>query len=197
MMSWKGCIAAVLLVLGNASLSALPKQVFIIRHGEKPAEGNQLNEQGWERAYALAPFFLLDPAVTQLGVVSAIFAQKPGKSSTSSVRPIQTVTPLAHALGASVKSPYRKDDVQSLANLVLRNANYDEKIVVVCWAHQAIASLATAFGVASPPAYPEDRFDLIYQLTYDSSGSVTFCVRLQELMFGDPTTLPGGFPSCP
>jgi len=194
------CFLVACLVFGSSYLSALPQHVFIIRHGEKPPEGNGLNQQGWERAYALAPFFLLDPFVTQFGSVKdngALFAQKPGKSSTSSIRPIQTITPLSHASGNPVQSPYRKDDVQSMANLVLNNSNYNGKVIVISWAHQAIASLAAALGVVNPPAYPEDRFDLIYSLTYDASGNVTFCVSLQELMFGDPSTLPVGFPSCP
>ena len=46
-----------LLSLVGAVALAKPGQVIIIRHGEKPAEGDDLTVKGRERAAALAPFF--------------------------------------------------------------------------------------------------------------------------------------------
>ena len=57
--------------------SAMPAQVVIIRHGEKPAEGNGLNARGFQRAAALPQFFQNNPTVTAFGPAAAIYAMKP------------------------------------------------------------------------------------------------------------------------
>ena len=76
-----------------------PDQVIIIRHAEKPKQGDDLSLKGRERAAALVPFFLDGDKPTP----AAIFAQ--GISDMRhSRRPVQTVTPLAHELNLSVKT---------------------------------------------------------------------------------------------
>jgi hypothetical protein len=51
----------------NAAVSAAPAEIIMIRHGEKPPSGNELNDQGWQRANALAGFFTSEPAVLTFG----------------------------------------------------------------------------------------------------------------------------------
>lgn len=53
---WK-MILCFLATVSCFSLHAAPAQIIIIRHAEKPPEGNQLSIKGMERAAALIPFF--------------------------------------------------------------------------------------------------------------------------------------------
>lgn len=77
---------------------AQPAQVLIIRHAEKDdASGDGMSLEGRERAAALAPFFTGTKTVLSFGVPVAIYAQ-PQKHEASSLRPIETVKPLAAAL---------------------------------------------------------------------------------------------------
>ena len=191
-------------------LQGVPLQVIIIRHAEKPDAGNELNLTGFERSSALVPFFQGSPPsantsvpgnpfVSQFGPPTVIISQKP-KKSTSSIRPEQTVMPLAHGLGLSIKQPFTRDETAALANLLLTSPKFNGKVVLVSWAHQAITALCADLGASNPPATPEDRFDLIYRITYQngSPDNPEFCIGLQELMFGDLSTYPPGYPPpCP
>src|SRR6476659_2168979 len=91
-----------------------PAQVIIIRHGEKPdPEGAELSLKGRERAAALVPYFLGDSDVLEFGPPVAIYAQAQNeKKKESSVRSIQTVTPLAEALHLEVNHSIKRDDYQ-------------------------------------------------------------------------------------
>jgi hypothetical protein len=58
-----------------SSLLAEPAQVIIIRHAEKPEDGNELSLEGRERAAALAPYFLANLDLLEFGPPVAIYAQ--------------------------------------------------------------------------------------------------------------------------
>ena len=179
----------------SSSLFALPAQVIIIRHGEKPATGNDLAPQGFERADALATFFQTAPFVLNFGLPKAIFASKPAPVDPS-MREIETITPTAAALGLPVHSPFPTPEVTDLAQLILNESKYDGKMVLICWEHKVMDQLAFAFGVnPMPPPYPGSRFDLVYVITYQNQATPQFCVFPQELMFGDQSTVP--FDACP
>ena len=62
MKKWISSVATVFLSLGIAqSALATPAEIIILRHGEKPTYGNDLNKQGKERARELVDFFKKDP----------------------------------------------------------------------------------------------------------------------------------------
>ena len=63
-------------VVWVSRLSAEPAQVIIIRHAEKPDEGNELSLAGRERAAALAPYFLGETALLRFGPPVAIYVQR-------------------------------------------------------------------------------------------------------------------------
>src|SRR5580692_8328937 len=95
--------------LSASIVFASPAQVIIIRHGEKPESGNSLSPQGWARARALVKYFETNPDVTQFGTPVAIYASRAEAEEQvegSSLRMIQTVTPLAQALGLKINSTY-------------------------------------------------------------------------------------------
>src|SRR5689334_12520512 len=60
----------------SLSLHAMPANIIIIRHGEKPKDknDNHLSPAGWERAERLPEFLKDNPELAKLGAPSALFA---------------------------------------------------------------------------------------------------------------------------
>ena len=169
-----------------------PYQILIIRHAEKPdgtddtsTKNPNLSLRGYERAGALAPFL---PGT--FGQPDFLFASQ---ASTSSNRPVETITPLANALGLTINSSFADDDYPTLANTLLSDATYAGHLVLICWHHGKIPKLATALGVTPPQdPWPGDVFDRVWQITYPqppgSGGSPTVTDYPQKLLFGDTAT---------
>ena len=152
---------------------ATPAQVVIIRHGEKPAVGNQVTPQGCERAYSLPRFFDISAAVNAYGRPVAIYAQTPNKDD-GSIRPSETVAPTAAEWGLNVNSNYTHKQYQAMADEILSSPDYDGKTVVIAWEHDAIPDLAQALGApnSAPSDWPGDVFDQAWILNYNSGSSL-------------------------
>lgn len=178
----KKCICGFLLCVWMA-LDATPAQVILIRHGEKPPEGNHLSLEGEERAAALAPFFLGNSAVTEYGTPVALFAAH-YQTQVRSVRSAETLQPLSQALGIPVNTNYEKDDYERLAQEILNNPAYTGKMVLIAWEHHRLTDLAKALGVQDPPKWHGKDFDRLWILTFKDKG-VKFTDLSQKLMYGD------------
>lgn len=96
------------------ALTSAQATVYLIRHGEKPADGgNGLTAQGQQRAQCL---------VNVIGKSSSydigyILAERP-KSDGSRQRPYDTVKPLADSLGLKIDTSCGRDDSDCVANAV-------------------------------------------------------------------------------
>lgn len=134
----------------SQNASAMPAEIIIIRHGEKPKEGKELNERGWERARELVPFFQNDSRVTRFGQPVAIYAMRPGSD-----RPVETVTPLAQQLGLTIIQKFKKEEVQGLVDEIRHTPDFDGKMVLICWEHDVILDIVRELGIGSPPAPSE------------------------------------------
>ena len=173
--------------LACAATSALaaPAQVVIIRHGEKPPSGPDLDERGYARAQALIGFFESAPAVTQFGPPAAIYAMKP-KDEDGSRRPIETVTPLAQALGVKIDADYTRKQIAQLVKDILGNPAYEGKTVLICWEHHMIPDIVAAFGWTSAPrTWPGSSFDRAWVLTFDGDKVADFADAPEKLLAGD------------
>lgn len=164
--------------------------VMIIRHGEKPpakgapygvtADGvrsdGSLTVRGWTRAGALAVLFA-DPNRPELRRPDRIFAASPdgGKS----LRHSQTVTPLAEHLGKHLDLSYTKGQEKKLGKHLATLTG----VTLVAWEHKAIPDIAKGLG-ATTPAWPDDRFDLIW-LFQRTSKTWKFTQAPQLLLPGD------------
>ena len=155
-----------------------PDQVIIIRHAEKPEHGHDLTMKGRERAAALAPFFLSGDN----GTPAAIYAQGPSNEHPSR-RPVETVTPVARELKLELKTCHRGDDAEMVKE-ILSKPEYDGKVVLICWSHKEIPGLATALGVANPPAWRDSAFDRLWIIKL-KDGKATLQDLPQRLLFGD------------
>lgn len=154
------------------------RTVFVIRHAEKPDEGPHLSEQGHERTRALVGLFgdcFCRP--------DALFAaaNKPG-----SRRPLETLEPLAAALGLPIDAGFKTAEVDRLAER-LRGADAPPvRVALVSWRHGALPALARALGADdAPTTWPEHVYDRVWRLLYVADGSARFADLAQGLLPGD------------
>ena len=172
--------------------AAPPQVIYIIRHGEKPADppptgpgqtppppappfgidyqGNQddhsLLPRGWQRSGALAVLF--DPALgtlqAGLQVPTALLSPSYGNpGKTTAHRTYQTILGLSGRLGLQIASDFAEGQEPQLADSVVSNCS---GIVLICWEHQHIPALASSLpavpGTAIPQKWPGDRFDVVW-----------------------------------
>lgn len=194
-----------------------PRQVLIIRHGEKVGDakkdddgGNNLSIGGSARAMALPSLFA--PAQSQLAcdlvldldplsfagnyetipikgtrprfpTPQAIFATARSKHSQ---RPIETVTPLAIALGLHVNDGFAdKDaDIEEMTKAILNDHSFADEVVLICWHHGKIPAIAKALGVSKPPKWDGKIFDRVWQITFPK-GKAKLDNLPQMLLYGD------------
>jgi hypothetical protein len=170
-------------------------QIIVIRHAQKPtqkpkrlgiredgtADPESLSVRGWQHAGALAAVFagpgsgVADALVARPDV---IFAAGAGKKKmrmgdrevavgSHSRRPLQTVSPLADALGLTPVTTHTKGEEQALVQDALSRSG----VVLICWQHQNIAAIGNLIVgniTTVPQRWPEDRYDLIY--VFDRRG---------------------------
>jgi hypothetical protein len=172
-------------IIKPTMVTGKPAQVILIRHAEKPPEGQELSERGKERAAALAPFFRGRKEVLTFGAPVAIYGERPHKV-TSSIRPVETVSPLAHALNQEVIEKFTRKEIDPLAQEILSKPEYAGKMVLVCWEHSMIPPLAKALGcTTAPDKWHGDDFDQLWIITYQIDGTASFRKEPQKLLFGD------------
>ena len=168
---------------------------MVIRHAEKPPDGQPgvmpdgspnpevLSPTGWERAKALVGLFDPPngmPAGSPLATPMRLFA-----SGSSSLRPAQTIMPLAAALGnLPIDTNYRKN---RLVELVAATKG-GEGPALVAWQHEDIPQIAdlilgSAGGV--PQRWPGDRFDLVWVFDSQEGDGWRFTQVPQNLLPGD------------
>lgn len=194
-----------------------PAQIYIIRHGEKPADpatptaapnppfgvdanGNQdihsLLPRGWQRSGALAVLFApaLGPLQAGLHTPMTLFSPDYGKpDKTAAHGTHQTIEALSGRLNVPINSPYAEGQESALANAVVTNYT---RVVLICWEHQHIPSIATALptvsGTQIPAAWPGDRFDLIWSFSLQTGASKAaylFNQIPQQVLAGDAPTI--------
>ncbi|OOG40255.1 flagellar basal body-associated protein FliL [Rhodanobacter sp. C05] len=162
--------------------------VLIIRHAEKPDQGNGLSPRGEQRAQAYASYF--DPF--QLDG-SALMPQRliATSDSKASMRPRLTLTPLAARLQLPIEQPWADDQVDDLAK-ELRKRN-EAPVVLIAWHHGHIVKLIEALGgdakqLLGRKTWPGDVYNWVVVLHFDDRGRLNESAsRLvqEHLLLGD------------
>jgi hypothetical protein len=167
------------------SADGRPAQVILIRHAEKPPEGDDLSLKGKERAAALVPYFLGRPEVLQFKAPVAVYAQGPKKEG-SSRRPVETVKGLARALQLDVIDRYTHEEFPQMVEEILAKKEYEGRMVLICWEHKVLPDIARALGVKKPPAeWHGAVFDRTWVITFVPDRKPSLADLPQRLMFGD------------
>ncbi len=148
---------------------------MIVRHAEKPAKSGDksLSVRGWQRAGALAVLFAPGPRNPLCqGCAQPDWIYASGTLTSDSLRPQQTVQPLAEKLGLEINTsfnPSKKQDPgipreAGLIGEVLTKSG----VVLISWQHEFIPAFGShiplAPGVTYPAEWSSDRFDLIWVL---------------------------------
>jgi hypothetical protein len=172
-----------------------PDVIYIIRHGEKPADlpppapgqpppapappfgvddqgtqdAHSLLPRGWQRSGALTVLF--DPAAGPLraGLLTPTVLLSPSygdPAKTTAYRTHQTIQALSSRLGLPVVSAFAEGQESQLAASVVTGY---PGVVLICWEHDHIPALASALpataGTVIPQKWPGDRFDVIWTFT--------------------------------
>lgn len=147
-------------------------RVVIIRHGEKPANGDNLSCQGLNRALALPDVLAQKFGKPDFTYVPAL---KLGKES-KHARMFQTVTPFAVQQDLTINSRYAESDVAGLARDVVQRSG----LVLIVWEHSQIPPLAKALGIQRPPEWSGEDFDSIWIIRL-ASGKATMSVDAEGI----------------
>jgi hypothetical protein len=175
--------------------SAPPETIYIVRHGEKPADpvpaapgeppptpaapfgvdfqgvqdAHSLLPRGWQRSGALTDLF--DPAIGQplagLQTPGSLLSPSYGEpAKTVEHRTYQTIQGLSERLGITIVSDFAEGQEAQLAASVVSDYS---GVVLICWEHDHIPALASSLpvvqGTAIPQQWPGDRFDVIWTFT--------------------------------
>ena len=184
---------------GGKQTGKPPRHLLLIRHAEKPDDDHDihLTSRGAARAAALPSLFLIPPAFptkpAPFPTPDFLFATK---ASHKSNRPVETVTPLARALGdMDIHKKHADDDFPAVVDHIFGAAKYAGKTVLICWHHGKLPKLALAIVVRAkngdklkgvvPKHWGDAVFDRVWQITFDGQGEAAFTDRPQRLLFGD------------
>jgi len=161
-----------LLVAADAQEGPKNSMVLIIRHAENPADGHGLSPRGEERAKAYINYFQNFAVDGKQREPEAVVVAADSKQSH---RPRLTVEPFAKAAKLPIDDRFANKQPADLAAEL--RANYQGKVILVCWHHGQIPALLSALG-ATPESllpngkWPRDVYDWAIMASFDENGHV-------------------------
>ena len=146
--------------------------VLIIRHAENPADGHGLSPRGEERAKAYKNYFQNFTVDGKRREPEAVLVAADSKQSH---RPRLTVEPFAKAANLPIDNRFANRQPADLAAEL--RANYQGKVILVCWHHGQIPALLRALGAAPETLlpngkWPRDVYDWVIMVSFDENGHV-------------------------
>jgi len=177
-----------------------PAKIMLVRHAEKEAtpppfgvnadgekDKHSLSVRGWQRAGALVPFFRA-PQKDGVAIPSTLYAAAvsdedrfvDGENVAKSLRPQETLAPLALALGFEIVVNWSVGQEAQLTGALRAESG----VVLVAWEHKHIPAIALAFAANAPQSWPDDRFDVVWILDA-RDGGYAFSQISQGLLAGD------------
>src|SRR5215831_3330170 len=146
--------------------------ILIIRHAENPANGHGLSPRGEERAKAYKNYFLNFTVDSKRREPQAVLVAADSKHSH---RPRLAVQPFAKAANLPIDNRFSNKQPSDLAAEL--RANYQGKVILICWHHGQIPALLRALGAAPETLlpngkWPRDVFDWVIMVSFDENGHV-------------------------
>lgn len=138
-------------------------KVVIIRHGEKPNDGDNLSCQGHNRALQLAAVLHAKINIPDEIYVPSLKSDDATKHS----RMFQTVSPFAIKYNLPINSKYSSDENEKIAKSVFKK----DGVVLMVWEHNAIQELVGALGFDAAPQWADADFDSIWIVNYQDGNA--------------------------
>ncbi|WP_214073842.1 histidine phosphatase family protein [Mucilaginibacter sp. dw_454] len=133
-------------------------RIIILRHAEKPNQGDNLSCAGFDRALKL-------PAVikAKFGVPDYLYVPAPSTGKvTKSLRMTETISPLAIKYNLAINTNYDTDETAQLAANILKKTG----TVLVVWEHDNISGIIKALDVDTKKLkWKGDDFDSLWIVT--------------------------------
>lgn len=139
-------------------------KVVIIRHGEKPKDGDNLSCQGQNRALQLAAVLHAKLNIPDAIYVPALKSDDETKHS----RMFQTISPFVIKYNLPINSKYSADENEKITKSVFKK----DGLVLMVWEHSAIQSLTGALGVNDAPQWADKDFDSIWIINYQDGKAI-------------------------
>jgi hypothetical protein len=98
------------------------------------------------------------------------------KSSNRSCRPVDTIEPLAAALGLEIKSVDDVEEGQTLALALGSKRAYHGKFGVISWRHSDLPRLVASLGApinTFPTEWDDADYTTLIDISYSTDGKVT------------------------
>lgn len=152
-------MAFIIICIVFSAEPSFAQKVVIIRHGEKPAKGENLNCQGLNRSLQL-PSILY----AKFGIPDGIYVPSLGiNTTTSHARMFETVIPLAAKYNLGINSKFAETDSTAIARDIKGNKGF----VLVVWEHRVIPSIVRALGVQGfNLKWDDNDYDGIWIITF-------------------------------
>jgi phosphohistidine phosphatase SixA len=140
-------------------------RILLMRHAEKSDDplDPDLSPAGRQRAQELVTYL-----PNTFGMPSFLFATAFSKHSR---RPYETLEPLSKSSGIPIDATFADQDYSALAYELQTAAQFNNKLVVICWHHGNIPSLAHALKAKHhdyPDPWDPSVFNLVLQLDFVS-----------------------------
>jgi hypothetical protein len=138
--------------------------IVIIRHGEKPENGDNLSCKGLNRALQL-------PAVikNKFGVPNFIYV--PGlkmNEKTTRARMFETAMPLAVKFNLGINSKFQEEDSVGVVKDILQK----QGVVLVIWEHKAISGIMHQLGVQNAPEWQSNDYNTILEVIFKNGQPI-------------------------
>jgi hypothetical protein len=134
-------------------------KIVIIRHGEKPPQGDNLSCQGLNRSLQLT-----NVLHAKFGVPSYVYVPSLslGKS-TSKARMYQTIVPFAAKYNLAINTKFDESDAKGIAQTVISKSG----TVLLVWEHKEILEIVKKLGVNDKNlSWDDNDYDSIWIVTF-------------------------------
>ena len=144
-----------------------PGRILLMRHAEKTGKTDDiyLSKEGMRRAERLPAYI-----PQAFGRPDFIYAAARSKRS---IRSIETMKPLAAALGIEVQYHIEDKEFKALVTEIFSKPEYRGKMIVICWHHGKLPEIAALLGGQKgsyPDPWPQDCFNLVLDFRYNQNS---------------------------
>ena len=135
---FKKILTLIPIVLLSTTSYSYPSQIIIFPHAEKAHDSPHLSPKGSADARILLNFIINSP---QLKPDIVIANRTPNQRALGS---IETCQPIAKKLNVSLITDFLESEYNEMIKMVLTNAAYQNKKVLICWDKHDMTSIASS-----------------------------------------------------